>query len=401
MDAVDARSPPRLGLGEAVSEILHHVVLIQAVVSVIILCGFIIATTMLQQRALARSTEVLDAVPDAVRNTALYNIAVQFLIRRRSPRSSLINPVHAIPIWFLVVIVLFGSMISYFGAQFFPADSVPSYILGGALAADPKPDLVKLAGYQSGTIFIMSMAFLGSYVWTIATLIVRINNYDTSPITYYFLSVRILTALLVAILARHMIMVLPGLNFIDNQPPYGLAVIGFAIGWNPTLWIDEFLLRTADFLKQRIARQRWPDPGDMPQNMTLSMIQGMLDTESARLMELNIDNCQKLACENAILIWLRTPYNLDVIVDWIAQGQLILLFEPNHLEKLRDAGIRDIFAYYTILDNPAALAAAQTAAAAVPPAAGGVPPAIMAQHRAVLANDPKFTKLDQLRRAIM
>ncbi len=188
-------------------------------------------------------------------------------------RPPLISPVHAIPIWFLVVIVLFGSLLSYFGAEAFPADTVPSYILGGALAANPAPDLVALERYQSGTVFLLSMTFLSAYVWTIATLVVRINNFDTSPITFYFLSVRILTALLVAILIRHMIMVLPDLPLINDDAPYGLAVLGFVIGWNPTLWIDEFMLRTADFLKQRIARQRRPDPNDMPQNMTLSTVQ--------------------------------------------------------------------------------------------------------------------------------
>jgi hypothetical protein len=378
--------------GEAVPNILHHVVFIQAIASVVILCGFIIATTMLQQRALNRSNEVLATVQPKLRETALYAIAMDFLNRRRLTPPGLFSPVHAIPIWFLLMIVLFGSLLSFFGAELFPTDTVPSYILGGALAADPQPDLVKLESYQSGTVFLLSMTFLSAYVWTIATLVVRINNFDTSPVTFYFLSVRILTSLLVAVLIRHMIKVLPDLPVIDESMPYGLAVLGFVIGWNPTLWIDEFMLRTADFLKQRIARQRRPDPGDMPQNMTLSMLQGMLDSESARLMELNIDNCQKLACENAILIWLRTPYNLDVIVDWIAQAQLFLLFEPNYLENLRRAGIRDVFAYYTILLNPAARAAAQAVA--------GVPPDIMEQHSAVLAQDPKFTKLGELRRAI-
>ncbi len=51
-----------------------------------------------------------------------------------------------------------------------------------------------------------------------------------------------------------------------------------------------------------------------------------------------------------------------------------------------------MFAYYTILGDPPACAAAQ--------AVSGVPPAITAQHRAVLTQDPKFTKLDELRRAI-
>lgn len=372
--------------------IIHHAILIQATASVIILCGFIVATTTLQQRALTRSNEVLATVQPRLRETALYAIALDFLARRRSS-SWLFNPVHAIPVWFLVIVVLFGSLISFFGAQTFPLDPTPSYVLGGPLASDPAVDKHTLEAYQSGTVFMGSMAFLGAYVWMIATLVVRINNFDTSPIAFYFLSVRILTALLVATLVRHMIQVLP--NAVvgsTNEPGYGLAVLGFLIGWNPTLWLNEVMLRGADLFKQRIARQKMPNADNMPQNMTLSMIQGLLDTEAARLMELNIDNCQKLACENAILIWLRTPYNLDVIVDWIAQAQLFLLFEPSNLDSLRKAGVRDIFAYYIMLSDDAPRTATQPV--------GGVPAAVMAKHREVLEHDPKFTKLQQLRQAI-
>src|SRR5262249_8154497 len=152
-----------------------------------------------------------------------------------------------IPIYFLVAVVFFCSLVSYFGAEFFrcenPCKPTPSYVLGGAMAADPAADPIKLARFQSETVFIGTMAFLSAYVWVIGNLINRINNYDTSPITFYYLSVRILTACIVAGIARQIVAVIPLGNVLSgpNNEPLLLAVLGFLIGWNPSLWTAELL----------------------------------------------------------------------------------------------------------------------------------------------------------------
>ncbi|HEX4409002.1 MAG TPA: hypothetical protein VH206_09530 [Xanthobacteraceae bacterium] len=374
----------------------HHVVLIQGAGSVILLCGFIIGTTLLQQKALHSSALLLQKIAPEVQTTVLYQTAAAYLERRQMP-DLLFSPEHAIPTWFLVIVVFFCSVMTYFGADIFIHDSTPSYVLGGAFATSGAPDAASLVRYQSQTVFIGAMAFLGAYIWTIDNLVMRINNYDTSPITFYFLSCRILTACLVAGIARHMVEALPLHNVINNDGnppvPVGLAVLGFLIGWKPTLWINELFVRAADFFKQRMPGQKMPEANNMPQDMTLSMIQGLLDEKIARLIELDIDNCQKLACENAILIWLRTPYNLDLIVDWIGQAQLSLLFAPDQLDSLRKKGVRDIFCYAEMLPNDAARQQIQ--------AISGIPGEIAEQHRVTLAADPKFQKLDELRKAIM
>ncbi len=373
---------------------------LQAVGAIFLLCGFIIASTKLQQKTIIRSRDVLESISENIKQTALYKSAVLYIDRRQSPTASGLSfsdMASAIPVYFLVLIVFFCSVVAFFGAEFFQNSDlqsfVPSYVLGGIKAANPKSTVEDLLRFESETVFMGSMAFLGAYVWLIGNLISRINNYDTSPITFYFLSVRILTACLMAGIARQILPIIPRqvLDGGGNEPVL-LAALGFLIGWNPTLWVAELVQWGAAIWRSGIPRQRWPAPQSMPQNMTIGMVQGLVDDKATRLMELDIDNCQKLACENAILIWLRTPYNLELIVDWIAQAQLCVLYEPDKIQTLRQNGIRDVFAYQEAIGGAEGLSAVQNLLQ--------TPKGIIEGHRKAVATNPVFERLEELRRAL-
>ena len=372
---------------------LQNVIHLQALGSVVLLCAFLVATTVFQQRALQRSKITLENAADDIKATVAYASAQDFLNRRQAP-SLFLNPTYAIPAWFLILVVLLCSMVTFFGAEFMRLDSTPSFVLGGVKAAQ-SPLPADLAQFQAETVFIGSIAFLGAYVWLIANLVTRLNNYDTSPVTYYFMAIRILTACIVAGIARLVIEGIPLLRDLMTNgahEPVGLAVIGFAIGWNPSLWINELVLRIGDFLKQRIPRQRWPQGDDLPENKTLSMIEGMLDSKVERLVELDIDNAQRLACENAVLIWLRTSYNLETVVDWIAQAQLCRLLEGGKVRALRANGIRDIFGYMVAIADDAGAASIQQII--------NIAPDLIKKHRATIADDPAFQRLSEVKKAL-
>jgi hypothetical protein len=371
----------------------HHAVYAQAIGSVVLLVGFLVATTLLQQRAASENTSALKTISDRVKPTDMYGSAVAYFTRREES-GLFANSAQAVSTCVLIVIVLMCSIASYFGAGWFDDDTTPSYILGGALATDAKAE--GLAKFQSGTVFIGSMAFLSAYIWTIAQLVNRMNNNDMSPITFHFLSVRILTACLVAGVARHVVEAFPPLHelmYSSSKVPVGLALLGFVIGWKPTFWIDELYKKVTEFLKAKPLDQRPPNKDNLAQNMSLAMIQGMVDGKIERLQELDIDNCQRLARENAVIIWARTPYNLEMIVDWIAQAQLCVLFEDDKIELLRRAGIRDIFFYLDAIVDPTAQQAVQTVL-------GTVPLDIIKRHAFDITSDPAFARLSQLRKAI-
>lgn len=376
---------------------LENIVHIQAASSVVLLVGFLVTTTLLQQRTVSRVAEVLKETADGNRpiaNTKLFEDAQDYFGRRNI--NLFTDRAHIVPVWFLIFVVFSASFITFFGAELFAHASTPSYALGGALAA-VNPASTALAQYQSSTLFTGAMAFFGAYVWMIARLTTRINNNDMSATTYYFLSIRLITACILAGVTRHVIEVIPYLNDIVNDKsgtPVGLAAIGFIIGWNPTLWIKELVTAISNRLKRQIPVQRWPKQENLPQNMALEMIQGLVDDKIDRLNELDIDNCQDLAERNPVVIWVRTPFTLELIVDWIAQAQLCILFEDVQIERLRQAGVRDIFTYLTALGIPAS----QSAIADI--LKPEVPAGLLQTHAVSIPADPAYHQLKELRDAL-
>ena len=370
----------------------HLSVYLQAGGSVLLLVGFLLVTTMLQQRAMVQTTVVLDSASSAVKMTQLYESACAYFERRKVP-GLFSSPAHLISIWALLFIVFLCALMTFFGAAFFSQDATPSYVLGGARAVGPATP--ELAGYQSATVFTASMAFLSAYIWMIAQIVNRINNDDMNPISYHFLSVRLLTACLMAGIARLVIEAIPELKTViapAGGPPFGLAVIGFVIGWKPTFWIDELYDWALKLLRSTRLKQRKPAQDNMPQDMSLLMIQGMIDGKIERLQELDIDNCQRLARENAVILWL-TPYNLEMIVDWVAQAQLCMLFEDDKIEALRKIGVRDIFGYLEMIAPP-------DTRTAIHGVLQTVPIEVIAGHLDYIAKEPAFTRLQELRKAI-
>ena len=378
-------------------ELQFHVVHAQAVLSVLILIGFLVASTLFQQRATKQVRYLLERVSPKVAETEFFKSAQRYFERRECEHVFIAGP-HAVPVWLLIVVVTICSVGTFFSAEFYVDTSlspIASFLLGGAYAADPSVSAADLNSYQAGTAFAGSMAFLGAYIWTIAQVVNRIDNNDMNPATYYFLSVRILTACLVAGMARHIIEFIPLLKTLmyTDGVPVGLATLGFLIGWNPTLWINELLLKIGDLIKSQIPSQRWPQNENMPLNLTLMMLQGMVPDKIERMNELNVDNCQKLATENPVILWVRTSYTLELVIDWMAQAHLAVRVEADTLQKLRAVGIRDIFSYSAALSQSDSLDAVSEKV--------GITKSILLSHAVSVLACPACARLAQIRAALL
>jgi hypothetical protein len=194
--------------------------------------------------------------------------------------------------------------------------------------------------YQTGTVMIGTMAFIGAYVYILIELIGRINNNDIEPITYYYFSIRIILATLVAGVVRHIMI------FVDPAAAttsYIMVLIGFIIGLRPDLWLS-LVIAKATKRFGLLGEQVDPDTANVPSNFSLLLIEGLTEEKRTRLEELAIDNCQALADHNPFLIWARTSYQLLHVIDWIAQAQLCVLVGQDGIRKLRAIAVRDIFA---------------------------------------------------------
>jgi len=389
-----------------IAGILHDIIRFQAFFSIVVLGAFIVATNLLQRRALDRASDVMRCTTRAVRGTHMYADATQYFARR-TPASQW-DVLHLLPFLFLLLITLFFSILAYYAAQYSDFVSVPSYVLGGTFTYG-RHTPGELANYQSATMFMISIAFLVAYIRAIARLVERINTSDMRPISYYFLSVNILTSVLVAVVTRHVADALtPGVA--GHTPEWVLALMAFVIGWNPNLWLDTIWKKATDYFKIVDLKPRIAAKENLPQDMNLMMIQGLDGEKIERLEELGVHNCQDLAERNPVVLWLRTPFTLELLVDWMSQSLLCLLYEDERIELLRQVGIRDIFGYMIgIADDTSAaaiVAVLNTAPAQAPTDSGSRAPRpavtieVLKTHRTSVALDPAYVQLKELRAAL-
>jgi hypothetical protein len=74
-------------------------------------------------------------------------------------------------------------------------------------------------------------------------------------------------------------------------------------------------------------------------DLALDMIEGISMFHRQRLSEVGIDNAQNLAEANLVELPVRTPFKPPVLIDWMAQAKLYVVFKSD-ISKLREIGIR-------------------------------------------------------------
>jgi hypothetical protein len=248
---------------------------------------------------------------------------------------------YSFPIFLFSFMIFSGFMAIFFGYSHREFFSVPAVILSGLHTMD--------AAYQSQTFTVIAMAFIGSYVYAIGRILDRINNNDLYPVSLYYYICRTITACAVAGVLRHTVTLLTAGSDALAGPQLGdaaqplLILLGFAIGFAPDQFILVMTRRAFQAVKTWSTRG---DPGEdppRPTSLPLLMIDDLTREKIDRLNELGIDSAQMLAKQNPFLLMPRLPFDLGLLVDWIAQAQLYVLVKEAGLAKLRATYIRDIF----------------------------------------------------------
>jgi hypothetical protein len=269
-----------------------------------------------------------------------------------------------------------------FGAALF---TQPSHVLGGMrILMGVTPE--EIAVYQQGTYVVAAMAFLGAYVYTLGRLLDRLNNNDLYPISFYYYTARIVIACLVAVIFRH------AAELLGLGGSQGLVLLGFVTGLAPDLFVLAMARKAFQALKVFGGRAD-PDEATRPVSLPLLMVDELTRDKIDRLNELGIDSAQALACQNPFLIWPRLPYELGLIVDWIAQAQLYALVKEAALQKLRAAYVTDIFDLEVRLQDPGARAEMCQLL--------GVPEASAAALLRQIEDDQSFNRLREVRDALI
>jgi hypothetical protein len=347
--------------------------------------ALILLISWVQNTGVTKQSAILAGVSGfPVSDSAYYKLATNYFTQVQPVR---LAGGYTLPILFLFALVSFCGAVSYFAPQWSHYLATPNYILGGTYILG-KHSADEIGAYQSGTVLMGSMAFVGAYVYILRELISRINNNDISPITYYYFCIRIITATMVAGVVRHV------MSFLDPSSTTGAeitVVIGFVVGLRPDLWITLAINKITKRFGL-LGEQADPAEANVPSNFSLLLIEGLTEDKRSRLEELDIDNCQALASHNPFIIWARTSYQLLHIVDWMAQAQLAVLVSDVGIMRLRLIGIRNIFALVQAWSGPSAVQVANQ----IPP----VTREIAADLLSYILASPDFKRLEQVYKLI-
>jgi hypothetical protein len=183
--------------------------------------------------------------------------------------------------------------------------------------------VLKDGSYRVGTFTTESFAFLGWYVWSIATIFSRLTTLELVAATYTNVLMRLVMAVLIAIVFRHL------------TPSLGGNLSSVAIGFGVGIFPDAALMWISRELRSRLLGQTAVD-NEMP----LDLIQGISPYRKLRLYEMGMDNCQNLAASNPIQLFVTSNLSLPEVLDWISQAQLAVLVGAENFTKLQSNGWR-------------------------------------------------------------
>lgn len=338
-----------------------------------------------QTISLDRQSKKLDGVIiPKIKTTRYFQIAKATLASIQP--ASVSQPDFVVPMLLFAVIIVFCSLLSFM-ALFFPNDFArKSTLLGGLYVLQNGIGDEQVKAYQSGTLVVSAVAFVGAYLALFNRLLNQINNNDIYPISFHYFSVWLITAMILAAVMRHFAQVF---GVTENPVLIGVAL---AIGAVPAPFFTAFIHWA--FGKLNISGDK-DDPGreSMPTNLNLLMIDGLANDKIDRLAELEISDAQVLSCQNPFLLWVRLPYDLGLIADWIAQAQLYVCLREDGFRKARSFQIGDIHKFVSVLSDPKA---APDLCAEL-----GLKPSYVAPLLASLDRNPCFVRLREVVQAMV
>jgi hypothetical protein len=193
--------------------------------------------------------------------------------------------------------------------------------------------------FPTATALVLGAGFVGAYIWAIDFLILRIANFDLSPLSFLRTSAHVLMTVFVAwVLCQ--VVAAPGV-----QEKLAVAVIlgiAFLSGLYPSLGVNVLIDRLPHWLRlKRDVREA----GEISRAFPLDLIDGIDPSIRFRLNQLEIAEVQNLATANPILLYVEAPYGLLEVIDWMAQAQLLVELGPERFLEARAAGVRDMVAF--------------------------------------------------------
>lgn len=194
------------------------------------------------------------------------------------------------------------------------------------------------ASFATATALVMAAGFVGAYLWSVNYLILRVANFDLSPLSFLSTSAHILMTVFVAWVLRQVVAVPTAAEAVAVAVLLGIA---FLSGLYPSLGLNVLVDRLPAWLR---LKRDVPEASRIGRSFPLDLVDGIDTTVKFRLNELDVAEVQNLASANPVELFVETPYGFGQILDWMAQAQLLAELGPQRFLAARDAGVRDMVA---------------------------------------------------------
>jgi hypothetical protein len=184
--------------------------------------------------------------------------------------------------------------------------------------------IVSLTAFQFG--------FLGAYVYFIRHLVRSYFTTDLTPNTFVAMSVRMVTAGLVALVLSF---ALPNLNSSEDESTVRafLPVVSFGIGFFP----DWGLIAVERITRRMLLLGRVVQPTSTP----LSSLSGMSYEHEARLNRQGYDSVENIADANLVEMAVRTGFSYAQLRTWAGEAWLRVRLGSEDYRKFANAtGVR-------------------------------------------------------------
>jgi hypothetical protein len=309
---------------------------------VVVLSSTPFLVVLIHQHALRRQRDILQMLPDPVRQTFFWDYACNYLDRRKFDTGG--SAPSSVAYWSSLGLICLIMLLSWSFALDAPFGSAwyvegHNFLLSGPAIFNNDHDLKQ---FQVETLGVSVVAFVVAYVNVIFQIAVRLNTNDSSALEHVFDAIHLASAILVSaigaivfhlmslpIVSTTMFAIVAGL-----QPDLGLGSLyrlAFGTLTGPRGPLKG--LRTPE-------RKRLPS-ALLPLDVQLDAIDGINEREAAKLRRIDVGTCHRLAFNNPFVIWVRTSSSLLEVTDWFGQA-LLLLYFPNQAAKLRGVGVRTI-----------------------------------------------------------
>lgn len=291
----------------------------------------IVAIRSIRVTTTERKNAILDTFPQ-LKNTTFYKAFI-------GTESKVAVKRFLLPLLFLFCLNGLLSIVVLDGTTMSPHDGSIVILLCGGHCADSG-----VAAYQTQTLVIASYAFIGWMVWTLTAIYDRAAVQQLYPATLYRLLVRLVVAVLVAVVIRHF--AADSTKAIPIAGPTPAFVVGMFPEWAVRLISSKF---------ENLGRS-----SRHSEDFDLELIEGIGPSTAYRLPELSIEDGSDLAHANPFTIFDAVAIPMSEATDWIGQAQLLLLLKADRTQTLQKAGYRTIFDLVRLLKSKNGRAAVQT-----------------------------------------